>query len=95
MRFDFLLGVGDGVGEAFFRFEEAVGDGVGDAFFAEVFRCFRLGVGVGVGARIFLTFLPNDSSAVCAAPAAQNKSARIRSDRTIALETINFCRAFL
>ena len=34
MRFDLLLGVGDGVGEAFFDFGEAVGVGV--AFF---FRC--------------------------------------------------------
>ena len=58
-----LFGVGDGVGEAFFRLAEAVGVGVGDTFFAEVFRCFRVGVGVGLGARIFWIFLPNDSSA--------------------------------
>jgi hypothetical protein len=60
---------GDGVGEDFFFFGEAsfsgvaVGFGVGDfstvAFF---FVCFR-GVGVGVAAKIFFNFVPNDSSA--------------------------------
>ena len=62
-RFDLLVGVG--VGVAFFRRGEAVGDGVAVGFFAEGFRCLRAGVGVGVGARIFLIFLPNGSSAVC------------------------------
>ena len=64
LRFDFVFGVavGDGVGEAFFRFGEAVGEGVGVSFFVERFRCFR-GAGVGV-AKIFLIFVPNDSSAV-------------------------------
>jgi len=65
LRFDFAfgVGVGDGVGEIFFRFGEAVGDGLGVVFFAERFRCLRVGAGVGVGARIFLIFVPNDSSA--------------------------------
>jgi hypothetical protein len=63
LRFDLPFGVRDGVGDAFFRFAEVVGDGVGDAFFAELFRCFRVALGVGLGARIFWIFLPNDSSA--------------------------------
>ena len=63
MRFDLLFGVGDGVGEAFFRFAEAVGDGVGVGFFVECFRCLRLGVGLGSDSRTFLIFEPNDSSA--------------------------------
>ena len=68
MRFDLFFGVGDGVGEAFFRLGEAVGDGVGVAFFVECFRCLRLGVGLGFGSRTFLIFVPNDSSAEGAAP---------------------------
>ena len=79
MRFDLLLGVGDGVGEAFLPFAEAVGEGVGVGFFVECFRCLRLGVGLGVGARIFLIFVPNDSSAGCAESMAPNKITRIRS----------------
>jgi hypothetical protein len=65
LRFDFVFGVGlgDGVGEVFLRFGEAVGEGLGVGFFAERFRCLRVGAGVGVGARIFLIFVPNDSSA--------------------------------
>jgi len=65
LRFDFVLGVGlgDGVGEIFFRLGEAVGDGLGVAFLAERLLCLRVGAGVGVGARIFLIFVPNDSSA--------------------------------
>jgi len=66
-----------GLPEAFICLEEegdadfsgvADGFGVGDfsasSFFfgaVELLRCFR-GVGVGVGAKIFLTLLPNDSS---------------------------------
>jgi hypothetical protein len=69
---------GVGLTETLFFFEgEGDGDfsgvadgfGVGDfspsSFFfdaVELLRCFR-GVGVGVGAKIFLIFLPNDSSA--------------------------------
>jgi hypothetical protein len=64
LRFDFVFGVGlgDGVGEIFLCLGEAVGDGVGVAFFVERVLCFRCGDGVGVGARIFLIFVPNDSS---------------------------------
>jgi hypothetical protein len=64
LRLDFIFGVGlgDGVGEVFF-FGEAVGEGLGVDFFAELFRCLRDGVGVGVGSKIFLIFVPNDSSA--------------------------------
>ena len=69
LRFDFAFGpgLGDGVGEIFFCFGEAVGDGLGVGFFAERFRCFRVGVGVGVGSKIFLIFVPNDSSAASTA----------------------------
>ena len=61
MCFDLVFGVGlgDGVGEVFLR----LGEAVGDAFLVERFRCLRVGAGVGVGARIFLIFVPNDSSA--------------------------------
>jgi len=64
LRFDFVFGVGlgDGVGEIFFRFGVAVGEGVGDVFLAERFRCLRVGAGVGVGSKIFLIVVPNDSS---------------------------------
>jgi hypothetical protein len=80
LRFDFVfdIGLGDGVGEAFFCFGEAVGDGVGVAFFDERFRCLRLGVGVG-GSKAFLIFVPKDSSAVSAAWIVPNRIARIRS----------------
>ena len=77
LRFDLLLvGLGDGVGEAFFCLGEAVGDGVGVAFF---FRCLRLGVGVGAGAKAFLIFVPNDSSAGAATSIAPNKIKKIKS----------------
>ena len=64
LRFDFVFGVavGDGVGDVFLCFGEAVGDGVGDAFLVECFRCLGVGAGVGVGSKIFLIFVPNDSS---------------------------------
>ena len=76
MRFDLVLGVavGDGLGEAFFRFGEVSGDGVGVGFF---FRCLR--VGVGDGSKAFLIFVPNDSSAARAAFGAPNRIAIIRS----------------
>jgi hypothetical protein len=76
LRFDFVFGVGlgDGVGEAFFCFRSAVGDGVGVAFF---FRCLR--VGVGDGSKTFWIFVPNDSSAACAAQTGPSKIARIKS----------------
>jgi hypothetical protein len=66
LRFDLLFGIGlgDGVGEIFFRFDEVVGDGLGVAFLTECFRCLRVDAGVGVGPKIFLIFVPNDSSAV-------------------------------
>jgi hypothetical protein len=70
--------VGVGVGVAFFRRGDTVGDGVAVGFFAECCRCLRAGVGVGVGARIFLIFLPNDSSAAGAASTAANKITSIR-----------------
>jgi hypothetical protein len=79
LRFDLLLGVGEGVGEAFFRFADAVGDGVGVDFFVECFRCLRLGVVLVSGSRTFLIFDPNDSSAEGAASTAPNKSTRIKS----------------
>lgn len=84
-RFDFAacVGLGDGVGEIFF-FGDAVGDGLGVDFFAERFRCFRVGVGVGVGSRNFI-FVPNDSSAASGAAIVQKKIATIRKTRSIAL----------
>jgi hypothetical protein len=90
LRFDFAfdVGLGDGVGEAFLRFGKAVGDGVGVAFFAELFRCLR--AGVGVGSRIFLIFVPNDSSAESAPRIVPNKIARIKQQRSIVLEATNF-----
>ena len=75
-RFDLLIGVG--VSVALFRRGEAVGDGVAVGSFAEAFRCLRAGLGVGVGARIFLIFLPNDSSAAGPASTAPNKITSIR-----------------
>lgn len=80
LRFDFVfaVGVGDGVGEAFLCLGEAVGDGVGVAFFAERLRCLCDGVGVGSGSKTFLTFVPNDSSAGCAAPIPPNNIANIK-----------------
>lgn len=75
LRFDLLLvGLGDGVGEAFFCLGEAAGDGVGVAFF---FRCLRLGV--GDGSKTFLIFVPNDSSARTAVWIAPNKITKIKS----------------
>ena len=76
LRFDLLLGVavGDGLGEAFFRFGEVSGDGVGVGFF---FRCLR--VGVGDGSKAFLIFVPSDSSAEDATLTAPKKIAKIKS----------------
>ena len=79
MCFDLPCGVGDGVGEAFFRLAEAVGDGVGVALFDERFRCLPDGVGLGSGSRTFLNFEPNDSCAEGAASTAPNKITSIRS----------------
>ena len=80
LRFDFAFGVGveNGVGEVFLRFDEAVGDGVGVAFFAERLRCLRDGLGVGSGSKTFLIFVPNDSSAGCAAPILPNNIPNIK-----------------
>jgi hypothetical protein len=66
LRFRFVSGVGlgDGLGEIFFRFGEAVGEGLGEDFPAGRFRCFRVGVGVGVASKTFSIFVPNDSSAL-------------------------------
>ena len=82
MCFDLLLGVavGDGLGEAFFRFGEVSGDGVGVGFF---FRCLR--VGVGDGSKAFLIFVPNDSWAEGAASTAPNKITKIKSHFILAV----------
>ena len=91
--FDFLFGVGlgEGVGEIFF----CLGDGVGVVFSAERFRCLRVGAGVGVGAKTFLIFVPIDSSAASATRTALNSITTIKNARSIALEVMEFCRAFL
>jgi hypothetical protein len=88
LRFDldFGVGLGDGVGEIFLCRGEVVGDGLGVVFFAERFRCLRVGAGVGVDARIFLIFVPNDSSAAFAAWSVPNEIAAIRSPRNIGWE---------
>ena len=85
-RFDFVSGVGlaDGVGEIFF-FGEAVGEGLGVVFVVERLRCFRDGVGVGVGPRNFLIFVPSDSSAASGAAIVPNKIATMIKSRSIAL----------
>jgi hypothetical protein len=80
-RFVSGVGVGEGVGEVFFRFGVAVGDGLEVVF---LFRCLRDGAGVGVGSKIFLIFVPNDSSAprgVTIAP--KQIAARTRTRRVI------------
>jgi hypothetical protein len=95
LRLDFVFGVGlgDGVGETFFRFGVAVGDGLGVVFFAERVLCFRCGDGVGVGSKIFLIFVPNDSSAAPGVTIAQTQIAASRSIRTIILVAGNNQRA--
>jgi len=74
----------DGAGEIFF-FGEEVGDGLGVDFPVARFRCFRAGVGVGVGPRNFLIFAPNDSSAASGAAIVPTKIATVRKSRSIAL----------
>ena len=89
MCFDLLFGVGLGVGETFFCFRSAVGDGVGVAFFVEPFRCLRVGVGVGVGSKIFLIFVPNDSSALPGVTIIPKQIAAMRNLRRIILVAVN------
>ena len=93
LRFDldFGVGLGDGVGEIFLCLGEVVGDGLDVVFFAERFRCLRVRDGVGVGARIFLIFVPNDSSAAPGVTIAPTQIATSRSIRRIILvrETIS------
>ena len=84
-RFVSGVGLGDGVGEIFFRLGEAVGDGLGVAVFAGRLLCLRVGLGVGVGSRIFLIFVPNDSSALAGATIAPKQIATIRKLRRIIL----------
>jgi len=83
------VGLGDGVGEVFFRFGEAVGDGVGVDFLADRFRCFRVGVGVGVAVRNFLIFVPNASSALLGATFIPKQIAAIRRLRRATLVAAN------
>ena len=85
-RFDFVSAVGlaDGAGEIFF-FGEAVAEGLGVVFVVERLRCFRDGVGVGVGPRSFFIFVPSDSSAASGAAIAPNKIATMIRSRSIAL----------
>jgi len=92
LRFDLLLGVGDGVGEAFFRF--ALGGGVGVAFFDEDFRCLRDGVGLGSGSRTLLIFEPNDSSAACAVWTVPNSIATMRNHPNVRWKSMNLAGRF-
>ena len=80
-RFDLVFGIalGEGVGEIFF-FGEAVGDGLGVDFFG--FRCFRVGLGVGVASKTFLIFVPKDSSAASASRTEANNVATIKNTRS-------------
>ena len=82
-RFVLVFGVelGEGVGEIFF-FGEAVGDGLGVDFFVVRFRCFRVGLGVGVASKTFLIFVPNDSSAASASRTEANNVATIKKTRS-------------
>jgi hypothetical protein len=84
-RFVSDVGLGDGVGEAFLLFGDAVGDGLGASFLAGCFQCFRVGVGVGVGSKIFLIFVPNDSSAASGAAMAPKKIAQITTPQNVVL----------
>ena len=95
LRFDldFGVGLGDGVGEIFLCLGEVVGDGLGVAFFAERVLCFRCGDGVGVGSKIFLIFVPNDSSAAPGVTIAPTQIAASRSIRRIILVAENNQRA--
>jgi hypothetical protein len=95
LRFDldFGVGLGDGVGEIFLCLGEVVGDGLGVAFFAERVLCFRCGDGVGVGSKIFLIFVPNDSSAAPGVTIAATQIAASRSIRRIILVAGNNQRA--
>ena len=94
LRFDFAVAVGDGVGDVFLCLGEAVGDGLGVDFFAERFRCLRVGTGVGVGARIFLIFVPNDSSAAPGVTIAPTSIATIRNHRNVVWKTTKFVGRF-
>ena len=94
MRFELFFGVGDGVGEAFFRLVEAVGDGVGVAFFVERFRCLRDGVGLGFGSRTFLIFVPNDSSAAFASWSMPNSIAATTNNRNVLWKSMNLVGRF-
>src|SRR5882724_5043485 len=97
------VGLGDGVGETFLCFGEAVGDGppsslcealragLGVGFFVKRFRCLR-GGGVGV-AKIFLIFVPNDSSAVPGVTIAPKQNVTSRRTRSIILVARNNQRA--
>jgi hypothetical protein len=87
----FGVGVGEGVGEAFFRLGEVVGDGAGVGFFFELFLCLR--TGVGDGAKTFLIFVPSDSSAAGAVEA-PDKSPRSNKQRIIVLMSIDIVGAF-
>jgi len=91
LRLDFVFGVelGDGVGEACLCFGEAEADGLGVDFFAERFRCLRAGVGVGVGSRIFLIFVPNDSAALPGVTIIPKQIAAMRNLRRIILVEVN------
>ena len=91
--FVFGVGLGDGVGEVFFLFGEAVGEGLGSDFFTGRFRCFRVGVGVGVGSKIFLIFAPNDSSAARGLVTAPKRIALITRALNVVLIAANNQRA--
>ena len=68
--------------------------GLGVVFVVERFRCFRDGVGVGVGSRNFVIFVPNDSTAAPGAAIVPNKIAMLKKIRSVALEAIGFAGRF-
>jgi hypothetical protein len=86
-RLDFFFGValGEAVAEAFLLCGDAVADALGTGSLARCFRRFRVGVGVGVGSKVFLIFAPNDSSAASGAATAPKRIVQIIRPQNVVL----------